>query len=494
MDDVQESLPIAWTADEPASTLLITELAHSASPDLEPLAAQKQRNKNNDESDDGNSSDSMDGDIKEIETVSPTRSSVSTTTIRSIVADEVEEEIKDDEESKSPSVSSNKSADLSSVSIEDKEYFPIKPDIEPSAKDGLSLELSLKNGKEFIDGPSEGRVHEIYVENSTDDALVEGEFVAHKKQSYLEETKTDSDSRSFTSTEENASVYSKSIVSNLGPKSRLSEPVKKKISGARSILSRNKIQTSKHVLPSPTQSTSTAQMFSGNLRKFDKPRDAANICLSQLDSSNWETTMVGLQSFVRLIRHHPEIVDAHFHTFCVALARQVKNLRSQVSRSACQASAEFFKTHGKQLEQEPDDLAAQLFNRTADTNKFLRADAMGALNSMCDNLSPQKVIQTVLYRGACHQNAVVRTAAAKLCSQIVSRLGYEKVFALNREYRDKLIIAGANFLMEGSLETRNCAKAFFKQLSNYSNYHRVLFEVIPPRTYRNIEKALKSIK
>lgn len=136
----------------------------------------------------------------------------------------------------------------------------------------------------------------------------------------------------------------------------------------------------------------------------------------------------------------------------------------------------------------------QLFNRTADTNKFLRADAFKALSSMCDNLTAFKAIQITLARGATHQNTVVRTGAANLCSRIVSRFGCDKVFAMNREYRDKLILAGANFMMEGSLDTRNNAKALFKQLSAHPLYHRTLLEVIPPQIYRNIEKTLRSIK
>lgn len=139
-------------------------------------------------------------------------------------------------------------------------------------------------------------------------------------------------------------------------------------------------------------------------------------------------------------------------------------------------------------------MATQLFNRTADTNKFLRADAFRALASMCDNLPAIKVIQMLLTRGATHPNAIVRTAAANLCSRVVSRLGCDKIFTMNREYRDKLILAGANFLMEGSLDTRNNAKALFKQLSIHPQYNRTLLEVIPPRIYRNIEKALRSIK
>lgn len=249
--------------------------------------------------------------------------------------------------------------------------------------------------------------------------------------------------------------------------------------------------TSVHAAPTTKSNDLFASIV---LRRFDKPREAYNNCLTQLDSANWETTMNGLQNFVRLIRFHPELVECNIHTLSVALCKHVRNLRSQVSRSACQASGEFFATHSRHLEQEIDDLATTLLNRTADTNKFLRADASKALNAMVDNMPPQKTIQAVVTRGVSHPNAIVRTASAILCNRIIDRLGADKVFSMHRDSRDKLILSGANFMMEGSLETRNHAKLMFRKLAAHPAYARTILEVIPPRTYRNIEKTLKTIK
>lgn len=235
-------------------------------------------------------------------------------------------------------------------------------------------------------------------------------------------------------------------------------------------------------------------IFQKTLRRFEKPKDALNNCLTHLESPNWEQNISGLQFFVRLIRHHPEVIDTQIHLLSVALAKQVRNLRSQVARAACQASAEFFATHRRCLEGEAEDIATHLLHRTADTNKFLRADATQALEAMCDNVSIPKVVHIISYKGATHQNAVVRTTAAKLLNKIVQQLGSEKVFALPKETRDKLILTGAHLLLEGSLETRNYTKSMFKQLADHSNYSKVLLEVIPPRTYRNIEKSLNSIR
>ncbi|XP_055639699.1 uncharacterized protein LOC129777456 [Toxorhynchites rutilus septentrionalis] len=235
-------------------------------------------------------------------------------------------------------------------------------------------------------------------------------------------------------------------------------------------------------------------IFQKTLRKFDKPKDALSNCLTHLESPNWEQNISGLQFFVRLIRHHPEVIDTQIHLLSVALAKQVRNLRSQVARAACQAAAEFFCTHRRCIEGEAEDIATHLLHRTADTNKFLRADAAQALESMCANLSTPKVIHIISFKGATHQNAVVRTTAAKLLDNIVRQIGSEKVFTLPKESRDKLVLTGAQLLLEGSLDTRNYTKSMFKQLSDQPNYNKVLLDVIPPRTYRNIQKSLNSIK
>ncbi|XP_058056641.1 uncharacterized protein LOC131208015 [Anopheles bellator] len=235
-------------------------------------------------------------------------------------------------------------------------------------------------------------------------------------------------------------------------------------------------------------------LFEKTLRRFDKPRDALANCLTHLESPNWEQNISGLQFFVRLIRHHPEVIDTQIHLLSVALSKQVRNLRSQVARTACKASSEFFTTHRRCIEGEAEDIATHLLHRTADTNKFLRADATQALESMCENLSVARVVHIVAFKGATHQNAVVRTTAAKLLDKIVTQIGGEKVFGLPKETRDKLILTGAHLLLEGSLETRNYTKSMFKKLADHPHYSKVLLEVIPSRTYRNIEKALNSIR
>ncbi|XP_059617358.1 uncharacterized protein LOC132262191 [Phlebotomus argentipes] len=239
--------------------------------------------------------------------------------------------------------------------------------------------------------------------------------------------------------------------------------------------------------------TKSLELYPPTMRRFDKPKEAFALTLNQLESPSWENSMTGLKNFVRLIRHHPDLVDSQIHLLAGILAKHVRNLRSQVARAACQAAGEFFTTHRRALEQEADDLVTTLLHRTADTNKFLRSDATKALELMCENLTMGKVIHLLTSRGATHPNAIVRTTTAMLLTKVVDNVGYEKIFSANREVRDKVILTGANLLTEGSLETRNYAKHMFKLLSGHQQYGKLLLEIIPSKLYRNIEKTLKRV-
>lgn len=85
-------------------------------------------------------------------------------------------------------------------------------------------------------------------------------------------------------------------------------------------------------------------------RPSSKPKEVLQLSLAQLNSNEWEVTIQGLQSLAKLARQHPDIIEAQIHTVCVTLARQIKNLRSQVARTACHTASELFLTCKKGLD------------------------------------------------------------------------------------------------------------------------------------------------
>ncbi|XP_020295110.1 uncharacterized protein LOC109860437 isoform X2 [Pseudomyrmex gracilis] len=235
-----------------------------------------------------------------------------------------------------------------------------------------------------------------------------------------------------------------------------------------------------------------------NKRITEKPSEISKRmmqqCLSQLENKDWEITMKGLKTLSQLSKQHPEYLDV-----CVAgtlgrlLGRHVKNLRSQVARAACNAASDVFSSQIRGIDQDLDDIAGPLLHRTADTNRFLRADSNAALDQMIQHLPPYKTIGIIVLRGASHQNSVVRAATARLLSDITDRIGPDHIMILPRDVRDKLLNTGAKLLMDGNLDARNHAKRMFRRLTLCDGFRKALTDAVPETTLRHIDKTMKTL-
>lgn len=85
-------------------------------------------------------------------------------------------------------------------------------------------------------------------------------------------------------------------------------------------------------------------------RVSSKSKDSLQLALNQLNNSEWEVMIQGLQALTRLAKYYPEVIEAQMHTVCVNLAKHIKNLRSQVARTACLTASEIFGSCRRSLE------------------------------------------------------------------------------------------------------------------------------------------------
>ncbi|CAH1160245.1 unnamed protein product [Phaedon cochleariae] len=278
----------------------------------------------------------------------------------------------------------------------------------------------------------------------------------------------------------------KSDYEELQPPKLPEEPTTRKLSKrlARTS-SRKSIKSTPRSVRAPTPTPTTAR---------SEPKEDLQMALTQMNDPEWEVMIRGLQGVARIARQHPEAVEARMHNVCVNLGRHIKNLRSQVARAACYTATEMFGACRKGLEMELEEIAGPLLHRTADTNKFLRADANAALDLMCLQLPQGRVISVLTARGCNHQNSVVRSTGIRLLADLVKRSGPERIFHLQKECRDKIFLAGAKALVDGSLEARNYGKVMFSYLIGCQQFQRCLLEAVPQSTLRHVAKTLNSIK
>ncbi|XP_076231349.1 uncharacterized protein LOC143177360 [Calliopsis andreniformis] len=231
-----------------------------------------------------------------------------------------------------------------------------------------------------------------------------------------------------------------------------------------------------------------------NPGKPEKTKPIVQQCFSQLESKEWEVVMKGLKTLSQIAKQDPEYLDiGATATISRLLGRQIKSLRSQVARTACLAAGDVFSSQIRGIDQDFDDIAGPLLHRTADTNRFLRADSNAALDRMVEHLPPQKTIVVIVLRGASHQNAIVRAATARLLASIVDRIGPEHTMILPKDVRDKLFCTGARLLIDGNLDARNHAKRMFRHLAHCEGFRRALTDAVPETTLRHIDKTLKTL-
>ncbi|KOX77783.1 hypothetical protein WN51_10573 [Melipona quadrifasciata] len=232
----------------------------------------------------------------------------------------------------------------------------------------------------------------------------------------------------------------------------------------------------------------------GNPEKAEKIKPIVQQCFAHLENKDWEITMKGLKTLSQIAKQQPEYLDVcAAATISRLLGRQIKSLRSQVARTACLTAGDIFSSQIRGIDQDFDDIAGSLLHRTADTNRFLRADSNAALDRMIEHLPPHKTITVIVLRGASHQNAIVRAATARLLASIVDRIGSQHTLILPKDVKDKLLSTGARLLIDGNLDARNHAKKMFRHLARCEGFRKALTDAVPETTLRHIDKTLKTL-
>ncbi|KAG8041885.1 hypothetical protein G9C98_007189 [Cotesia typhae] len=229
-------------------------------------------------------------------------------------------------------------------------------------------------------------------------------------------------------------------------------------------------------------------------KSFNKSKPIIPQCFAQLESNDWEVAIKGLKGLSIIARQQSEVLDKCPQSLVGRLlARHIKNLRSQVARTACMAAGDVFESRSRCLDHDLDEIAGPLLHRTADTNRFLRSDSNAALDRMIEHLPPHRTISVIIYRGASHQNAIVRASTSRLLASVVERMGPDAAMILPRDVREKLLSSGAKLLMDANLDARNHAKMMFKQLSRCEGFRKALKDSVPDTTLRHIDKTLRSL-
>ncbi|XP_009696337.1 PREDICTED: protein FAM179B [Cariama cristata] len=154
---------------------------------------------------------------------------------------------------------------------------------------------------------------------------------------------------------------------------------------------------SKDQTPSVTHSPEIKD--ASELQPFSKPEAALTEALTLLADGVWEKKMEGL-NFVRcLSAYHATHLTGKLHEISSAVAQEVKNLRSTVSRAAVVCLGDLFTYLKKSMDQELDNTVKVLLHKAGESNTFIREEVDKALKAMVNNVTPARALCSLINGG-----------------------------------------------------------------------------------------------
>ena len=172
----------------------------------------------------------------------------------------------------------------------------------------------------------------------------------------------------------------------------------------------------------------------------------------------------------------------------------MKNLRSQVSRSAVFVVGDMFKHLKRNMESDLEKIAIPLLMKTGETNRFLREDCNLALDKMVENVNPSKSILVITSEPLNSKNAVIRTTVSRLLACITVKIGASKALTASKDITERLLTAVAMLAQDGCLEARIYAKMTLKVLMDHDDFRGILQKNVTANTMRDLDKILYNIQ
>ncbi|KAM4666885.1 TOG array regulator of axonemal microtubules protein 1-like [Amazona ochrocephala] len=198
----------------------------------------------------------------------------------------------------------------------------------------------------------------------------------------------------------------------------------------------------------------TGVMDTSELCRFSKPEMALTEAFTLLADDDWKKKIEGLNFIRRLSAHHGTILTAKLRETSIAVAQEVKNLRSGVSRAAVVCLGDLFTYLKKSMDQELDYTVKILLHKAGESNTFTREEVDKALKAMVNNVTPARAVCSLIDGGQSHLNSAVRRCTAQHLSDTVERMRLNRILSGTNVVADRLFTAIVKFTQDSSQQTR----------------------------------------
>lgn len=206
------------------------------------------------------------------------------------------------------------------------------------------------------------------------------------------------------------------------------------------------------------------------LHPLPNPEQGVKEALRLLSNEDWSAKCDGLLVVRCMAMFHSELLLPQLHNVVIAAEKEVKNLRSSVSRGAIACIGDLFSLLGKAMEQDVDLLVRTLLHKGSESNAFIRENVEKALGEMGKNISPAKCLTALISGGASHRNIAVRSMASQLICQCVEKCGPVKVLHASRDVLEKTLSTVVQLVWDAAPEPRYYARVCLSLLSSHPEF------------------------
>ncbi|XP_074631934.1 TOG array regulator of axonemal microtubules protein 1-like isoform X2 [Acropora palmata] len=232
-----------------------------------------------------------------------------------------------------------------------------------------------------------------------------------------------------------------------------------------------------------------------DLQPFNNPDNALRDALKYLaNTEDWEMKCEGIQGIRRLAKHHPDVLSLHLHTVTLAVIAEVKNLRSQVSRSGICCLADMYTTLGKQMDNELEVTTKVLLAKGGEPSAFIRDDVEKALTAMVSSLTPTRVLVALISGGASHRNVTVRKTTAQFLSLLSERMGPSRLMGGAKDVTERILPTAAQFVTDGGAETRYYGRKMLHIMYEHPEFERNVTKYVPDNLQKNVRDTVDNLR
>ncbi|XP_065695620.2 TOG array regulator of axonemal microtubules protein 1 isoform X2 [Patagioenas fasciata] len=245
---------------------------------------------------------------------------------------------------------------------------------------------------------------------------------------------------------------------------------------------------------SPPVAQSPEMLAPWELQPLARPEAALAQALALLAGEDWEKKIEGLNLVRCLSAYHAPTLATKLHETSLAVAEEVKNLRSGVSRAAVVCLGDLFTHLRTSMDQELDNAVKVLLHKAGESNTFLREEVDKALKAMVTNVTPARALCSLINGGQSHLHSAVRRCTAQHLADTLESMGPERVLAGTKAGADRVVPAIARFAQDSSQQTRYYGRKMLFIMMTHPDFDKTLEKYVPPKDLPYIKESVSNLR